>query len=166
MSPGTSIPLVLGSTVPLDAYRLCVSLLLSVPPSNVQHPGPLWCQTVLPALVGLVGEGAGYLTLLPVSCGRHLAWGPQWPRTLRRSQLPHCPSAISSPCFSMSSTLFGLQPSYKLGFCWLFTLFLRKWARCSVWAQGELGSAPTYPASIFLDLNLKSLKQCNYGCYL
>ena len=49
----------------------------------------------------------------------------------------------------MSSAIFGLQTSYKLGYRWSFTLFLRRSARCSSWVQGELGSAPTYLATIF-----------------
>ena len=57
--------------------------------------------------------------------------------------------------FSMSSTIFGLQTSYKLGFHWLFTLFVRILTRCSSWAQGELGSTPTFLTAIFLLPNLK-----------
>ena len=49
----------------------------------------------------------------------------------------------------MSSTIFGVQTSYNLGFHWLLTLFLRRLARCSGWVQGGLGSAPTYFATIF-----------------
>ena len=43
---------------------------------------------------------------------------------------------------------FGFQTSYKLGFCWLFTLFIRRLARCSSWVQGEVGSTPPYLAAI------------------
>ena len=56
--------------------------------------------------------------------------------------------------FSMSSAIFCLQTSYKLGFCWLFTLFPRRSARCSSCAQGELGSAPTYLTAIFQPLRI------------
>ena len=72
---------------------LCVSHFVSIPPSDFQHPGPSWCQAALPALVG---EGAGDLTLLPVSCGRRPAGGPQQPWSLRRSQGPYRPSSITS----------------------------------------------------------------------
>ena len=50
----------------------CVSHFISIPPSDFQHPGPSWCWAALPALSG---EGAGDLTLLPISCGRCQAWG-------------------------------------------------------------------------------------------
>ena len=36
-----------------------------------------------------------------------------------------------------------------LGNPWLFTLFLRRSARCSTRAQGEVDSAPTYLTTIF-----------------
>ena len=49
----------------------------------------------------------------------------------------------------MSSTIFGLQSSYILEYCWLFTLFLRRSARCFTGAQGEVDSAPTYLATMF-----------------
>ena len=61
----------------------------------------------------------------------------------------------------MSSTIFGLQTSYKLGFYWLFTLFLRRLARCSSWAQGEQGSAPTYLTIIFQLPILKIIQLIN-----
>ena len=126
---------------------LCVSHFVSIPPSDFQHPGPSWCQAALPALVG---EGAGDLTLLPVSCGRRPAGGataalvPAQISGTLPSQLNHL-----SVCFSMSSAILGLQTSYKLGFRWVFTLFLRRLARCSSRAQGELGSTPTYLTTIF-----------------
>ena len=97
---------------------LCVSHFISISPSNFQHPGPSWCWTALSALVG---EGAGDLTVLPDSCGRcqvggHSSLGPcSDPRDLTIS-------AHSPHCFSMSSAIFCLQTSYKLGFCWLFTV--------------------------------------------
>ena len=71
---------------------LCVSHFISISPSDFQHPGPSWCQAALPALVG---EGAGALTLLPVSWGR-CPGPPQQPWSPRRSQGPYHPSAISS----------------------------------------------------------------------
>ena len=73
---------------------LCISCFISIPPSDFQHPGPSWCQAALPALVG---EGAGDLALLPVSSGRHQVGVPQKLRTLRTSQGPYPPSAVSSP---------------------------------------------------------------------
>ena len=48
---------------------------------------------------------------------------------------------------------FGLQPSYMLGYCWLFTLFLRRSARCSTCSQGEVGSAPTYLTAIIKNIS-------------
>ena len=121
-------------------------LFVSIPFSDFQHPGPSWCQAALPALVGI---GAGDLTVLPVSHGRHCP-RPQRPRSLCRSQGPFHPSAISSlSVFSMSSAILGLPME---GFHWMFTLFLRRSARCSSWAQEELGSAPAYLTAIFLDL--------------
>ena len=44
----------------------------------------------------------------------------------------------------MSSTIFGLQSLYMLGYRWLFTLFLRRMAKCSTHAQREVDSTPTY----------------------
>ena len=44
---------------------LCVSHFISTSPSDIQNPGPSWCWAALPTLVG---EGAGVLTLLPLSC--------------------------------------------------------------------------------------------------
>ena len=126
---------------------LCVSHLVSIPPRDFKHPVPSWCQAALPALVG---EEAGDLTLLQVSCGRHWAEDhsnlvpAQIPGTLA---LPH---NLLTVCLSMSSTIFDLQTSYKLGFHLLFTLFLRRLARCSSCVQGELGSAPTYLTTISL----------------
>ena len=35
-----------------------------------------------------------------------------------------------------------------LGYCWLFTLFLSRSARCFTRVQGEVESAPTYLATI------------------
>ena len=113
---------------------LCVSHFISIPPSDFQDPGPSWLWAALPALQG---ERADDLT------PPHILWqmpgrGPQQPRSLHRYKGPYCPCTISSlSVFSMSSTI-GLQTSYKLGFCWLFTLFLRRSARCSSCAQGEL----------------------------
>ena len=76
-------------------YHLCVSShFVSIPPSDFRNPGPSWCQAALPALVE---EGAGDLTLLPLSCSRH--WGEGFsslhPRTDPRDltvpvQSPHC----------------------------------------------------------------------------
>ena len=78
---------------------------------------------------------------------------PQQPRSLCRSQGPYCPNTMSSQSvFQCPLHFFGLQISYKLGFHWLFILFLRRSARRSSWAQGELGSAPTYLAAIFFPL--------------
>ena len=51
---------------------LRVSHFISIPPRDFQHPGSSWCQAALPALVG---QGAGDLTLLPVSCSRCWARG-------------------------------------------------------------------------------------------
>ena len=117
---------------------LCVSHFISIPPSSFQNPGPSWCQAALPALVG---EGAGDLTLLQGYCSRrwaggHSSLGPcTHPRDLTvPAQSPHC--------FSMSSTIFCLQTSYKLGFHWLFTVFLRRLARYSSWAQENLALLP------------------------
>ena len=66
-------------------------------------------------------------------------WSPHW------SQGPYCPEALSLPFdFSMSSEIFGLLSSYMLGYCWLFTLFLGRSARCFTRVQGGVESAPTY----------------------
>ena len=79
--------------------------------------------------------------------------GPQQPRSLCRYQGPFLPNALSLPTvFQCPIQFFGLQTSYKLGFCWLFTLFFRRSATCSSWAQGELGSTPTYLTAIFPSL--------------
>ena len=124
---------------------LCVSHFISTSPSDFQHPGPSWCRAALPALVG---EGAGALTLFP-SCSRC------WARATAVLVLAQIPGTLPSQhtlftvCFSMSSAIFCLQTSYNLGFHWLFTLFLGRSARCSSWAQGELGSTPTYLSATF-----------------
>ena len=51
--------------------------------------------------------------------------------------------------FSIFSTIFGFQTSYKLGFHWLFTLFFRRLARCPSWVHEQVGSAPIYFVTIF-----------------
>ena len=65
--PSTPISLVQASPVSVVVYRLCVSYFISIFPRDFQHPGPSLCWAALPALVG---EGAGGLTLLSVSCIR------------------------------------------------------------------------------------------------
>ena len=77
-----------GCTLPL-----CVFHFVSIPHSDFKHPGPSCCQAALPALVG---EGAGALTLLPVSCGRQWTMGHSGLVSLRRSQGPYPPSTNSS----------------------------------------------------------------------
>ena len=64
---GTSIDSPSGCVPPL-----CVSHFLSTSPSAFHNPGPISCRAALPALVG---EGAGALTLLPVSRNRCWAGG-------------------------------------------------------------------------------------------
>ena len=121
---------------------LCVSHFVSIPPSDFQHPGPSWCWAALPALVG---EGAG--DLIPAA-----GTGPWAPGSLVPAQIPGTLLSqcnVLTVCFSMSSGIFGFQTSYNLGFRWLFTLSFIRLARCSSWAQGELGSTPTYLATIF-----------------
>ena len=138
---GTSVHSVSGCVPPL-----CVSHFFSFPPSDFQYPDPSWCQAALPALVR---EGASDLTLLQLSCRRHPAGGH---RALGPTQNSETLPSQCSPfivCFSMSSAIFVLQISHKLRFLWLFTLFLRRLARCSNWAQGELGSALNYLGPIF-----------------
>ena len=44
---------------------------------------------------------------------------------------------------------FGLQSSYMLGYCWLFTLFLGRLSRCFSHVQVEVDSTPTYLITIF-----------------
>ena len=44
---------------------------------------------------------------------------------------------------------FGFQTSYKLGLCWLFTLFFRRLVRCFSWVYWQMGLAPTYLVTIF-----------------
>ena len=43
---------------------LCVSHFISIPPRDLEHPDPSWCWAALPTLVG---QGAGTVTLLPIS---------------------------------------------------------------------------------------------------
>ena len=145
--PGTPISLVSASTVPEDVYHpLCVSYFVSTPPNDFHHPNPFWCRAALPALVE---EGAGALTLLPISCSRHQApAAAAWVLVQIPGTLPS-QRTLLTVCFSMSSAIFCHQTSYKLGFHWLVTLFLRRSARCSSWAQGKLGSNPTYVYTIF-----------------
>ena len=90
MSPRTPIALVPAFTVPADVYCLCVSLTSSLfPPRDFQNPGPSWCWA---ALLALVGEGAGDLTLFPISSERCWARGHRGadPRELTiPTQSPH-----------------------------------------------------------------------------
>ena len=60
----------------------------------------------------------------------------------------------------MSSIIFGLQSSYMLEYCWLFSLFLRRSAWCFTGAQRELDSAPTYLTAIFSLSGRASLTPC------
>ncbi|KAF6084346.1 hypothetical protein HJG60_008617 [Phyllostomus discolor] len=113
--------------------------------SRIQVP-PGWCQVALP---GLEGEGACDLTLLSMSCSRH------WAGCAAALVLVQIPGTLPSQhtllaiCYSMSLAIFCFQTSYKQGFHWLFTPFLRRSARCSSWGEGELGSPPTYLTTIF-----------------
>ena len=61
-----------------------------------------------------------------------------------------------SPCHLFFNALynFGFQPSYMLGFHWLFTPFLRRSARCSTCAQGEV-TIPTFRDKPWLIENFK-----------
>ena len=127
--PNTPISLVLAVHSPSRCVLpLWVSYFVSISPSDFQHPGPSWCLAALPALRA---EGAGALTLLLVSFGRHQAGGTA---ALVPAQIPGTFSSqcnLLSVCFSMSSAIFFLQTSYKLGFHWLSTPFLKISARCS-----------------------------------
>ena len=49
---------------------------------------------------------------------------------------------------------FNFQTSYWLRFCWLFTLYFRRSARCPSWVHEQEGSAPTYLATIFYSQSL------------
>ena len=128
---------------------LCVSHFIFIPPSDFKHPGPSWCHSIL-----LVWQGRELLIWLSsrdpvVGIGRHWAGTCAGPRELTVPK--------QSPYHLFFNVLynFGFQPLYMLGFHWLFTLFLRRSAMCSTCMQGEVGSAPTYLAAIFLTLILE-----------
>ena len=155
----------LVSAVLGDVYRLCVSPTSSLfspsPPRDLQHPGLSWCWAALPALVG---EGAGDLTLLPVSCSRCQLGAAA---ALVTTQIPgSLPSQYNllTVYFSMSSAIFGLQTSYKLGFHWLFTLFLRRSARCSSWHRENWALLPptSLPFSLFLPTHSSDIVEKKY----
>ena len=101
----------------------------------------------------LAAEGAVNPALSQELCsraGQHWAWGYSRPGLWHWNQGPYCPEAISVPSdFSMPSTIFGLQSSYMLGYCWTFALFLRRSTKGFTSVQGEVDSAPTYLATIF-----------------
>ena len=154
---GTSISLVLVSTVPVDVYHLCVCPTLStlslfpLVTSSIQVPP----GAGLPSLLWQGRELVIYLSSPYPAAGTTLGQGPWAAAALVPVQIPgtlppQCHLLTLTICFSMSSAIFCYQTSYKLGFHWLFTLFLRRSARCPSWAQGELGSVPTYLAFIFL----------------
>ena len=88
----------------------------------------------------LAGKGAVDLAFSQEPCSRPggcWAWSPRW------TQRPYCPEALSlSSDFSMSSTIFDLQPSHMLGYCWLVTLFLRRSERCFTHVQGKWTPLP------------------------
>ena len=55
------------------------------------------------------------------------------------------------------SSIFGLQSSYMLEYCWLFALFLRS-ARCFTGAEGKWTPLPPIlpPSSLFSELHFLS----------
>ena len=61
----------------------------------------------------------------------------QQPWSQCRSQGLYQPSAISSLSVFKCPAIFCLQTSYKLGFQWLFTLYIRRLSRCSSWVLGS-----------------------------
>ena len=126
---------------------------------------PSWCWA---ALLALVGEGIGDLTLLPIPYSRH------WDRCCSSLGPRTDPRDFTIPAHSPYCLFFNLlcnfclHTSYKLGFHWLFTLFLKRSTRCSNLAHRELGSIPTYLMAIFLKaflvqhlLNIKVTYQIN-----
>ena len=90
---------------------LCLPLHL-YSPSDCQHRGPSWYWAALSALVG---EGAGDLSLLPVSCGRRLARGHGSPG-------PHAdPRDLTFPAQSLHCLFFNVLCNFfatKLHISW------------------------------------------------
>ena len=130
---------------------LCVCHFILIALSDFKHPGPSWCCS------NLVWKGREPLTWLS-------------PKNPVASPSGSRPGAAASPVpalvpgilLSQSNLLtiwffnlfysFGLQYSYMLGYHWLFTLFLRRSARCSIRAQGVWTLLPpiSLPSSKFL----------------
>ena len=109
-----------------------------LPHWNFKLPGPSWCCS---NLVWQVREPLTWLS--PKNPVADLAiTGPGVAATLVPTLVPgtYCPEARSLPSgFSMSSTIFGLQSSYRLGYCWLFSVFLRRLGRCFHMCAGGSG---------------------------
>ena len=152
VSPSSSISLVmtqLASTVPAGEHHpVCLPLHL-YSPQQLQASGSILVPLSPHCLSG---EGAVDLALIQGSCGRHQQmpgqglqqpWSPHW------SQGPYHPKATPLPSFFNVLYNFGTQPSYMLGFCWLFILFLKRLATCSTYVQGEVDSVPIYLSAIF-----------------
>ena len=115
--------------------------------SSLSPPATLSNQVLLCAAQTMFGkEGAHDLALSQESCGR--------PRGARPGdaavQVPSWSQGPYYPEASMSSTIFGLQSSYMLGYSGLFTLFLRRSARCFTHVPGEVDYTPTYLTAILI----------------
>ena len=86
----------------------------------------------------LAGEGTIDLTLFQDSCSQPIrcwAWGCSSPGPRVGPRDFTAPKQSPYHLFCNVFYNFGLQPSYMLGYHWLFTLFLRRSARCSTCAQ-------------------------------
>ena len=95
--------------------QVCLPLRPYSLPCNFKQPGLSRCCS------DFVCQGREPLTWWVPGLGLQPPWFPHW------TQGPYYPEALSLPSgFSMSSTIFDLQSSYMLGYCWLFALFLRQ----------------------------------------
>ena len=130
----------------MGAHHPCVFATSSLfPPWDFKHPGPTWytAQT-------LFGRGgsrwSGSLPKNPVAdpvAGRPGAAASLVPALVPRTLLSWS-TVLTIWLFNVLYS-FGLQSSYMLGYHWLFTLFLRRSARC--FTPGREKCTPVPPIS-------------------
>ena len=130
-------------------------------PSNLKCPGLSWHGSV--NFLWIYCSGLWICYSLWIWKGRELLSHNHWP-----GSPPKLLGQPRSPVQGLDTFLLALKISllsifkcllqplaskrhYQLEFCWLFTLFFGRSARCPSGLHEQMGSAPTYIATFFLE---------------